>query len=76
MVIKKPHTLEPSKVSKLFNLQGLRPIHEIWKIETSNVITDDNIGIHLFNKVSPTLKHLTLILEGYNLRSNNVSTCI
>ena len=68
-------TFEPSKERELSDLQRLCPVHKIRKIEGRDVISNDNVGVNLLNKVSPTLQHFTFIFEGQNVRSNYVRAC-
>ena len=70
-VIKK-RTLQTTEIRKLVSLEGFCSIKEIRKIKVRDVITNDDIGIDLFNKISPFLEHLRLIIGRDDLRANNV----
>lgn len=63
---------QSSQERKLARFDGFRSLHQIGEIEAGNVVTYDNIRIDLFNEISPSLKHLGLILERQNLRAHNV----
>lgn len=68
----KKRTLQATEIGKLVCLEGFCSIKKIRKIKIRDVITDDDIGIDLFHKISPFLEHLRLIISRDDLRANNV----
>lgn len=69
-------TLHATKKRELICLEMLCSIHEIWKIEVCNIVPNDKIWVNLFNKVSPGLQHLSLVVKRHHLWADDVWTCI
>ena len=44
-----------SEIRELITLESSCSVKQIWQIEVGNVVTDDDIGIHLGNEISPSL---------------------
>lgn len=65
-------TLKPAEEGELHNLEGFGTIKEVREIESSNVISDNNVRVHLGNEITPSLKQLVLVLESKNLRAHNI----
>lgn len=47
--------MKTTKVRKVDDLQVFRPVHEVWQIETRNVIPNYHIGVDLLDELRPLL---------------------
>jgi hypothetical protein len=70
-VIKK-RTLQTTEIGKLVCLESFCSIKKIRKVKVRDVITNDDIGVDLFHKISPFLEHFRLIICRDDLRANDV----
>jgi hypothetical protein len=74
--LSKKRTVQTTEIGKLMRLESFCSIKKIRKIKVRDVISNDDIGIDLFHKISPILEHLSLIIERDDLRANNVRAAI
>lgn len=69
-------TLEPTEIGKLEGLEGFSAVKEVREVESSDVVPNDNIGIHFGNEITPSLKHFVLVFERKHLGADNMRTRI
>ena len=53
-------------------MKSMRPVHQVRQIESRNVVSNDDVGVDLFNKVSPLLEHVCFIVRGDDLSAHDV----
>lgn len=70
------HTEKLSEVWELIALESFRSVQQIWQIEIGNVVTDDDVRIHLSNEISPCLQHLFFVVIFQDLRSDDMGAGI
>jgi hypothetical protein len=66
------HTRDTAEIWKLVRPDRFRTINEIWQIETTDVVSDNDVWIHLGYELLPAFKHLCLVLETFDLRTDNM----
>jgi hypothetical protein len=69
-------TQNPSKVSKVWDLESLGAIDKVWQIKVHNIVPNDEVGVNLFDELLPLKEEVTLVLEFQDLRANNVCACV
>jgi hypothetical protein len=48
------------------------PVDEVRQIEIRNVVSNDNVWVDFFDKVSPGLQHLCFVVERENLGADDM----
>jgi hypothetical protein len=69
-------TFQPAQEREFICFDSFCSVEQIWKIEASDVIANDNIRINLLHKISPALKHFGLVVERENLRTHDMRACV
>jgi hypothetical protein len=51
-------------------------VQEVWKVEIGYVVSDNDIGISLFDEIPPFHKHFGLVIKGKDFGSDNLATIL
>eukprot|EP00052_Salpingoeca_macrocollata_P022772 m.198848 g.198848 ORF g.198848 m.198848 type:complete len:517 (-) comp21887_c0_seq1:1441-2991(-) len=68
--------LQTPQVRERIHFQCGSTAHQKRKIKICNVVSRDNVGIHLLHKLGPLGQHAAFILRGNNLRAHNGSALL